>query len=207
MQQSAVILASIGTLWLAAVIAPGPNFITATRVAIAGNRRVAFQTALGIAAGAGVWAFAGFFGIHALFAVAPWLYLMLKLCGAAYLIVLGFKLFVSSFTSSLAGAAAPAQRSAASAFSTGLLTSIANPRTAISTAGLFAATLPTDPSVTLGLTAVGMMILIALAWYGMVVLALTTQPAATFFIRIRHWIDRIAGAFFVVFGAKLALQR
>lgn len=208
MQHTAVILVSIGTLWLAAVVAPGPNFLTATRVAIAGNRRVALQTAFGITAGSGVWAVAGFFGIHALFAVAPWLYLVLKLGGAAYLIYFGFRLLIRSFSASrLAENAAPPARSGASAFSTGLLTSVANPRTAISTAGLFAATLPTHPSLALGLAAVTTMIVISFAWYGFVVLTLTTRPAAAFFILIRHWVDRVAGAFFVVFGAKIALQR
>jgi threonine/homoserine/homoserine lactone efflux protein len=45
--------------------------------------------ALGMALGAGVWGLAGFFSVHALFTAAPWLYLILKLLGAAYLIWLG----------------------------------------------------------------------------------------------------------------------
>jgi threonine/homoserine/homoserine lactone efflux protein len=70
-----------------------------------------------------------------------------------------------------------------------------------------AAVLPAHPSLSLGLISVATMIAIALAWYGLVVLVLTARPAAAAFARIRHWIDRIAGVFFMVFGAKLALQR
>ena len=207
MQHAATTLISIGILWLAAVVVPGPNFFVATRMAIGSSRRVAILTAFGITVGAGAWAIAGFFGVHALFAVAPWLYLMLKLCGAMYLMIFGLRMLIRSLRPAFAANPGRAQRSPASAFGTGLLTSIANPRTAISTAGLFAATLPATPSLTLGLTAVAMMIVIALAWYGFVVLALTTRPAAAFFVRIRHWVDRIAAVFFVVFGAELAVRR
>lgn len=68
---TASVLLSIGILWSAAVIAPGPNFVIIIRTALLHSRAAALCASLGIAGGAIVWGLAGFFGVHALFTLAP----------------------------------------------------------------------------------------------------------------------------------------
>jgi len=97
--------------------------------------------------------------------------------------------------------------SPAAALRIGLVTSLANPRTALSTASLFATTLPADPSVLLGASAVTLMVAIAAGWYALVVFALTMAMVRSAFHRIRRWINRIAAIAIMGFGAKLALDR
>jgi threonine/homoserine/homoserine lactone efflux protein len=200
-------LLTIALLWFATAVAPGPNFLVTTRTALRTDRSTGLQTALGIAAGTSVWGLAGFFGIHALFTVAPWLYLALKVGGSAYLIAIGVKYLVSSFRPDAPARDLSRQMVHGSALLLGFFTSIANPQTALSTASLFAATLPAEPSIYLGIGAVIVMTVIAFVWYGFVACVLTTRPAAAAFSRVRRWIDRIAGLAFVVFGTKLALER
>lgn len=84
MQHASAVLLNIGILWSAAVTAPGPNFVIMTRVALLSGRSAGLRTAFGLACGAMIWGAAGFFGIQALFSLAPWLYLGLKL-GAVHI--------------------------------------------------------------------------------------------------------------------------
>ena len=207
MAHDAAILLTIAALWFATAVAPGPNFLVTTRTALRTDRATGLRIAAGIACGSSVWGLAGFFGIQTLFTVAPWLYLALKAGGCAYLIVIGARYLLGSFRSESTPADLARPVTNGSAGLLGFLTSIANPQTALSTASLFAATLPPAPSIYLGIGAIAVMTLIAFAWYGFVASVLTTRPAAAAFIRLRRWIDRIAGVAFLGFGVKAALER
>lgn len=201
------LLLSVALLWSAAVTAPGPNLFVVTRTSLTNGRPTAMMVALGMSLGAGVWGLLGFFSIHALFTAAPWLYLILKLVGATYLIWLGAALLFRSFRPEPMEALPQPRMSPAAALRIGLVTSLANPRTALSTASLFATTLPADPSVLLGASAVTLMVAIAAGWYALVVFALTMAMVRSAFHRIRRWINRIAAIAIMGFGAKLALDR
>jgi len=199
-----MILLTIAVLWFAAAAAPGPNFILITRTALLQSRAAGVRTACGIAGGACVWGLAGFFGVHALFTLAPWLYAALKLAGSIYLIALGVKYLIAGFRTDVV--ATVYTRSDTSPIRRGLLISIANPQSALSTASLFAATLPPNPTILLGFGAVLVMAAVALVWYSFVACVLTLRPAAALFARLRQWIDRVAGLAFLGFGTKLAMN-
>jgi threonine/homoserine/homoserine lactone efflux protein len=206
MQHASAVLLNIGILWSAAVMAPGPNFVITTRAALLSGRSAGLHTALGLACGAMVWGAAGFFGIQGLFSLAPWLYLGLKLGGSAYLIALGLG-FLRAGIRNDPMRPPPSVPSDGPAAWRALLVSVANPQSALSTASLFAATLPDQPPLWLGIAAIGLMSAIAVLWYGVVACVLTVPLAAAAFRRARHWIDRLAGATFVALGLRLALER
>ena len=205
MANDAPILLTIALLWFATAVAPGPNFLVTTRTALRTDRATGLKTTLGIACGTAMWGLAGFFGVHALFTLAPWLYVGLKLGGSLWLMGIGVKYLLGSFRAEPVAVLPP--RSSRSAVFLGFLTSIANPQSALSTTSLFAATMPPQPSIALGIGAVAVMTAVAIIWYGFVALALTTRPAAAAFLRLRRWIDRVAGLAFLAFGTKLAFER
>jgi threonine/homoserine/homoserine lactone efflux protein len=198
-------LGAIAAIWFAATMTPGPDFLVTTRTAMLHGRDAARRTVIGLAVGTAMWGLAGFFGIHALFLAAPFLYLALKLGGGAYLIYLGLRLLVSGFGRRGPDLPAPTLRGG-SAFRLGLITNLANPKAALFTTSLFAATLPPSPPAWLGFAAAAIMTAICLLWYSLVAQALTTGHVAALFSRARHWIDRVAGAAFVGFGLELALD-
>lgn len=207
MSEAARSLLTIAVLWSAAVVAPGPNFVITTRTALLDSRAAGLRVALGIATGAAVWGAAGFFGVHALFVLAPFFYLGMKIAGSAYLVLMGVRYVRASFRSEPVVCERAAPRACGMALRIGLLTSLANPQSALSTASLFAATMPAQPPLALGLGAIAEMTAIALVWYALVACVLTLRPAALLFARVRHWIDRLAGLAFIGLGTRLALQR
>lgn len=161
----------------------------------------------GIGVGTAAWAAAGFFGIHALFAAAPWAYAGLKLLGGAYLLYLGARLLWQSNQVGGAEAQRRRPRSDASAFRLGLGTNLANPKSALFVASVFAAAMPDSPSLALGLLAMAVMVSISVGWYGTVACLFTLRRVSEVYRRGRRWIDRAAGAAFVLFGAKLVAGR
>lgn len=204
--QTVSVLSAISVIWFAAHLSPGPDFLVTVRVAMTQSRAAALRTVLGISVGTVIWAVAGFFGIHALFSSVPSLYTALKLAGGAYLAYLGLRMVIASFRSPAAAGAEPAPMSAGSAFRLGLLTNLANPKAALFTASVFAATLPPEPPALLGLAATIVMTLISLAFYGLLAGLLTTPAASAGYARAQGWIDRVAGAAFIFFAVDFALR-
>jgi threonine/homoserine/homoserine lactone efflux protein len=206
-QHDAAVLGTISALWLVAMVAPGPDFLLITRLSITRGRAAALRAALGVAAGVAAWGTAGFFGIHTLFVASPLLYLALKLGGGAYLAVLGFRLLAGSWKTAIPEGQVSTSTRDVRAFRLGLLTNLANPKAPLFVSSLFAATMPHHPTPALGIAAIGLMFSIAIGWFALVARFLTIRRFADAFARLRHWIDRVAGAAFMAFGAKLLLDR
>ena len=192
-------MGTVAGLWLVAVAIPGPNFFAVARVAVTGSRPQALAAVAAIGLGSTMWGLAGFFGVHALFALAPELYAGLKLAGAAYLAFVGVRLLRGSLAPRPEGAARPR-----AAFRLGLLTSMSNPKSALLVASLFTAVMPPGAPVGVGLVTVAEMVAISLGWYGLVACLISAPPVARLFRRATGWIDRVAGAIFVGFGVRLA---
>ena len=163
---------------------------------------------MGIGVGTSVWAAAGFFGVHGLFAAAPWMYAALKTLGGGYLMFLGLRLLWNSKANTDSARPVPASlRSGLSAFRLGLITNIANPKSALFVASIFATAMPDDPPLALGLMAMAAMVAISVCWYAAVACLFTARRIADAYRQGQRWVDRLAGAVFVLFGAKLVFSR
>ncbi len=205
--QYAVVLGAIAALWLAALVAPGPDFLLVIRVSVIQGRKAAIRAALGIALGIAAWGVAGFFGIRAMFVASPWLYATFKIGGGAYLMLLGLRLLANSWRPAVSEDQAMRLVPAGRPFRLGLLTNLANPKAPLFVSSLFAATLPPHPQAMLGVAAIGLMFALSVVWYVLVARVLTIQRVADAFTRARRWIDRAAGLAFIGFGATLMLDR
>ena len=109
---------------------PGPSMLYAAAQTIARGRRAGWMAALGIHVGGYVHVFATALGLAIVFKTAPTLYVALKLVGAAYLVWLGFKLFVSRDMPVVSDRSA-ATRSPRLAFWQSAAVEILNPKTAL----------------------------------------------------------------------------
>ena len=87
------------------------------------------------------------------------------------------------------------------------MTSLANPRSALSVASVFAVALPAQPSLPIGVAAATLMVAISVGWYICVVYMFATGIVANSYQRLRRWIDGIAGGLLILFGVRLALDR
>src|SRR5687767_6842228 len=82
-------LITIAIVHLVATAMPGPNVLLVLRTAISRPRRDAFALTLGIAVSDAVWAVAAMVGLGVVFAELTWLYDLVRIVGACYLVFLG----------------------------------------------------------------------------------------------------------------------
>jgi threonine efflux protein len=202
-------LLAVASVWLVAAVTPGPNFLMTAQIAVARSRGAGLAAVSGIAVATAVWGFCGLVGIQALFMAAPWAYATLKLAGAGYLVFAGIRLIVLADRRARAKAMLPdaSMMSARAAFATGLVTSLANPASALSVASLFAVALPPHAPLPLGASAIALMVAISVAWYGVVVSLFAAGAIAGAYQGARRWIDRVAGGLLILLGARLAFDR
>ena len=152
--QYIVVLSTIAVLWLAAMVAPGPDFLLITRLSITHGRSAALRATFGVATGVATWGTAGFFGIHALFVASPWLYVALKVGGGTYLLYLGIRLFAGSWKPAAPQTEEGHPNREIRAFRIGLVTNLANPKAPLFVSSLFAASMPHHAPAALGAAAI-----------------------------------------------------
>lgn len=88
------------------VITPGPDMAMVTKNALDGGRRAALLTALGTVTGLLVWMAASAAGIVAVLRTSAVVFTVVKLCGAAYLLILGAQALLAARRPGAAGPAA-----------------------------------------------------------------------------------------------------
>src|SRR6185437_6637899 len=85
------------------VITPGPDMAMVTKNAIDGGRRAALLTALGTVTGLLVWLAASAAGVVAVLRTSAAVFTVVKLCGAAYLLILGAQALLAARRPAVAG--------------------------------------------------------------------------------------------------------
>jgi threonine efflux protein len=198
-------LASVALIYAAGVMSPGPNFMVVAQVAAARGIGPGLAAVAGVVLVNGIWAAASLFGLTAVFAAFPALFLALKIAGAAYLIWMGVRLWRDA--SKPLADVVRADAGLAGAFRAGLATNLSNAKAVAFFASAFAAAAPSPDKVATLWLALGLVLVMATAWYGLVALALSRPAVAGAYGRMKRWIDRACGAILMGFGVRLALER
>ncbi len=197
-------LLTVISIWSIAVITPGPNFFITAQTSAMNSRLAGIFVVLGTCTGTIIWSIAGYFGIAYLFVIAPWIYITLKVAGGSYLFYLGIKLIVRSYKhSSNEDNPKINSQSLVKNWQSGLITNLANPKTAMFITSLFASALPKEPTIMIGMIIVTLMVLISLTWYSFIVFIFSFEKLGSYFKSIQKKVEGFAGIIFIAFGAKL----
>jgi threonine/homoserine/homoserine lactone efflux protein len=186
-------------------VSPGPSFIMVSQTALSATRRAALGAALGMGIGGMVFATLALVGLTRTLAAAPALYLTLKIAGGSYLLFLAVRIIRSADRPLVPqGSHQPTEpRSPRASLLRGLITQLANPKTAIVYASVFAALLPRDVSmVGLALTPL-VVFVVETGWYAIVAMTLSADRPRARYLAAKRWIDRTAGSILGLLGARL----
>ncbi|MCQ1834569.1 LysE family translocator [Neorhizobium galegae] len=202
-------LLSVATIWAVACITPGPNTLLVMRYALTAPRRVPILAAMGTITGTLCWGFAGWLGINALFQAAPFAYVALKIVGGLYLVWLGLRIFLDARKSRQSAdiVAARIEVPLKTAYRMGLATNLANPKSALFVASLFAATMPAGTPFLYGLAAIAVMGAVSTVYYTFLVALITHRSVAAAYLKAKKKIDLGVGMVFVGFGTKLLMSQ
>jgi len=192
-------------------IVPGPDMALVTRQVLIGGTSLAQRTIFGNLTGLVVHAVALAAGLSALLAASAEAYTVVKLAGAAYLILLGIQTLLSARRDAPADVEEAASRSLPSprtAYVQGLVSTVLNPKPAL----LFLTYLPQFidesravlPQIAF-LAAVH--ILVGLVW--MIAYAHLVHRAHRMLTRrdVRRWLESATGVVLIALGLRVALEQ
>lgn len=189
------------------IMSPGPDFLAVSYTSVTGLRSNAIAVASGVVLGNGIWAGAALLGVSALFALFPSLFLVIKMCGAAYISWLGIQLLRSS-SKPLQGCTESANSSSIWAmFAKGLSTTMANPKAALYYASALSSAAPENASLLLLSSMVAAVVSIAAIWFSIVVFVLSTERAGNAFRRFKIYFESLFGVLLLTFGIRQLLFR
>jgi amino acid exporter len=190
-------------LFFFGLISPGPNFLVVAQTALKFGRVAGLVTGLGAALGDGVYASIGLFGVTQLIVVRP-VMMGIELLGGLYLTWLGARMLTHSgvgtqFRSSLSSEGVPVR----SHFWRGLTTDLANPKTVVFFAGIFAITVsPATTGTIRGAMLLGIVVTSVL-WRLFVSVVFSTTFIRTLYERTERIVERVSGAALCFFGLLL----
>jgi threonine/homoserine/homoserine lactone efflux protein len=189
---------------LLGAMSPGPSFLVVARTAVAGSRARGILAALGMGIGGAAFALAALLGLQLLLTAAPAIYKALQVVGAAYLLLIAYRLWKSAPQPlEMANNAVVRQNLPRRALVLGLATQLSNPKTAIVYASVFSALLPGQPSLSAVAALSVTVFAIEFGWYALVAIAFSTGSARQAYIRGKKWIDRLAAGAMTALGVKI----
>ena len=190
------------------IVTPGQDMILVMSRSIAQGAAAGVATAAGVSVGLVGHTVLATLGLGAILRTSEWLFLVLKLAGATYLVVLGVQMLRTRAQQIATAGGAP--RSLARLFADGALSNVSNPKIAIFYFAFLpqfvapGAEHPTAALFALGLLFAALTFLVK----GPVGLAagalsgwLRRRPA------VLQWLYRSSGAVLIALGVKLAFER
>ena len=179
---------------------------------IAGRGRAASRSAFGVGAGSAVWAAASVLGVAVLLESSDLAFTVFKLAGAAYLVYLGLRSLIGSFTPAGNAAADPASAQpvrlpVSTAFAQGLLNNLLNPK-----AGAIFVTVmpqfiePRDTPIRLILM-VACYDAMVVAWLCMGGYLVGRAGRSRMGSQLHKGLERLTGTVMIAIGVRLAFER
>ena len=191
------------------VLIPGPDTAVVTKFVLTAGRGPGYLAAAGVVAGMLTWGVLTAAGLAALLAASASVYEVVKLAGAAYLVVLGLRmLWRARRRTGAAGAAMPeGHRHDRRPVRAGLLTNLLNPKAAVIYTSLLPSLIPhgANPHVWLPLL-VATLAVLSLTWLTVFVTLAARSRSVLSRPRARQWLERVTGAVLIGLGLRVAAE-
>jgi len=201
-------LLALGGVILLGAMSPGPDFVIVTRSAALSGRRAGMACAAGIGAGVFAWSAVTAAGVAGLLAASAVAFTVVKLAGAAYLMLLGIRALLAARRGEYdePDPARPNLTSPLRAFRQGLLTNLLNPKVAVFFIALVPQFLPGEPgtldTVLLGAVAAA----VSVVWFCVVANVVGALRRLFSRVRVRRAIDAVMGGLLIGLGVRIAVQ-
>ncbi len=197
------------SVFMIALMSPGPDFVMAVKHAVCYDRRAGIVTAAGFAGGVSVHVTYCLLGLATVIAQSILLFNIFKFIGAGYLIYIG----VQSLCSKGFGGDTDVTKTAAvsmsdmKAFRAGFITNLFNPKATLFFMALFTQIIHPDFPAAIGFLYGATCVVMTFLWFTVVASVLTTPHIKARFLRASKWIDRVCGVALLALGIRLALTK
>ncbi len=195
-------------------ITPGPDMAYVVGQSVANGRRAGILSATGVALGSCTHAVAGAVGLTALITASPVMFSVIKYAGASYLVYLGAKMVLGTFSGEDEESGhrpqIKSQSNPVSLLSRGFITTITNPKVLLFFISFFPQfVLPNGEHHASSFLLLGLIyaLIAFLTDLTCALLAGSAAGAVSQNRKLQKRLDRIVGATFVALGIRLALKR
>jgi RhtB (resistance to homoserine/threonine) family protein len=194
---------AVAVITVLAVIAPGADFAMIVRNSYLYGRRTGLLAATGVAAGVLVHVTYTMLGVGLLIASSTFLFTVIKLTGAAYLVYIGVRTFRTrgEVEVDLSG---KTELTPLAALRGGFLTNVLNPKTTLFVVSTFAQVV--SPGTPL-LQQVGYGLFMSLAhllWFGVVAVFFSQERMRALMLRAQKVLNKVIGSVLAGLGVSLA---
>lgn len=202
---------ALGGVILLAAMSPGPDFVIVLRSVLTGGRRAGMACAAGIASGVLAWAVVTSVGIAGLLAASAVAFTVVKLAGAAYLVLLGVQALLAARRGGYEQTQEPdaerTKKTALAAYRQGLLTNLFNPKVAVFFLALWPQFLPQGATAfdtaVLACVAAGT----SLVWFLILANVVTALRRFLTAAKVRRTIDAVMGTVLIGIGVRIAVSQ
>ncbi|MEH6493750.1 LysE family transporter [Halopseudomonas sp.] len=199
----------VALVHLLAVISPGPDFAVVIRNSVSSGTRAGLLTAVGVGGGIFVHVAYSLLGIGLIVSQSVWLFNLMKLLAAAYLLYIGIRALQAKPQSATPAEqeATAKQMTARQALLQGFITNGLNPKATLFFLSLFTVVISHDTPLPIQ-AAYGIYLAVATgAWFCLVALLFSRPSVRRGFNRMGHWFDRLMGTVLIGLGLHLALSQ
>ncbi len=204
----------VASVHLLAVMSPGPDFLVVSKYSMTKSRKAGVFAAIGVALGIGVHVLYAVLGVSALVASSVWLFKIIKITGALYLIYIGVLSLKSSGEITVPESKSNTETVLSNLelekpiqiIRTGFLTNVLNPKATLFFLAVFTQVVTPETPIWVKSIYGLEMILATGAWFSIVALGLSTVYMARKMQSYKKGIDRVTGVFLTGLGAKILLE-
>ncbi|MGW2306129.1 LysE family translocator [Streptomyces sp. NPDC001809] len=197
-------LIAVAVITILAVISPGADFAMTVRNSYLYGRTAGVLAAAGIALGVLVHVTYTMLGVGLLVSRSPMLFTAMKLIGAAYLVYIGYKTFVTKAQVDI-DLSEDGGLSKAGAMRTGFLTNALNPKTMLFVLSTYTQVVSADTPVFQQIGYGLFMSFAHLVWFALAAVLFSNQALRSRLLQRQTVLNKVIGAVLVGLGMVLAL--
>ncbi|MGS0743151.1 LysE family translocator [Glaciimonas sp. GG7] len=196
-------LIAVALITILATISPGPDFAMVTRNSYLHGSNAGLFAALGIALGVQVHVFYTMFGIGFVIAHSPSLFTLIKIVGALYLIVIGWKTFRNQ-SKLVIDLHFDVPVSPFKVLLNGFLTNVLNPKTTLFVISTYTQVVQAGTPLTIQFSYGLFISAIHFIWFALVAIFFSQQTFRSRMISHQNVIDKLIGSILMGLGVSLA---
>jgi len=204
MLETSLFIATIAALGM---ISPGPDFFLIVKNSVRYRRSAALMSALGVNCAIATHMAYCVAGLAVVITSTPWLFMLLKYAGAAYLIYIGVQALISRGGSKLdLSNVDPEHTSLKKAFLQGYLCNLLNPKATLFFLSIFTQALNVNSDISEKLLYAGIILGLSTVWWPSLVLLVQSSPVRRGLAKFQKIVDKLLGGVLIALGIKVALS-
>lgn len=187
---------------IAAIASPGPALLVAVKTSLGAGRKAGIAIGFGLGLVASLWTLAALVGLEVVFLAFPWIYTMVKILGAAYLIYIAYGMWMCArdpVTTDL--------KPASHAFRQGILVNALNPKSVLFAAAVLVVIFPAGMTLQENLFVVANHFVVEVLFYTVLAFAMSKASISKSYIRAKLYIDRVAAGVLALLGLRILMSR